>query len=104
MSKSTIIKSYKSKKKYKHDSERMLRRGYNIENEMIIVGELQVEYFKAGRRDELMDNKIKTAINEIKSEINAEKANILKGDITPARMQYVSGLEVALNIVEKHCL
>lgn len=104
MSKSTVVKSYKSKKKYKHDSERMLRRGYTIENEMIIVGELQVEYFKAGRRNELMDNKIKAAINEIQKEINAEKAEILKGNITQTRMQYVSGLEVALNIVEKHCL
>lgn len=50
-----------------------------------------------------MDNNLKTAIEEIEVEINTEKANILKGDITPARMQYVTGLEVALNIVIKHC-
>jgi hypothetical protein len=104
MSKSTVIKSYKTKKKYKYDSERMRRKGYEIEHEMLIVGELQVEYFKAERKDELMDNKIKNAINEIEAEINNEKACILRGEITAARMQYVTGLEVALNIVKKHCI
>lgn len=97
----TIIKSYKTGKKYKQDKRRMFKRGFNIEHETLIVGELQVEYRK-GRNGPMSKEVAKEILDKVQAEFNKENAKILSGDVTQLRIGVTTGLEIALNIVKSY--